>query len=224
MPETEALIRAKLRTPQQGRSKASFERMLEAAEQLMTERGSDEFTLNEVAKSGKVSIGSIYCRFESKEDLIHAVQLRVLERVDAGMRETIDNVRKGKIDLTRCVQALVDELAEAFRRYADILRPFMLRASSDPLVAALGKRSYQQTAQAFQDVLLEHRAEIRHADPDHAVDTSYRMLYASIARYLGFGSSIDAAGEGDWTALKRDLADIIVAYLSFVPSSRRTPG
>lgn len=61
-------ILAKARAPQQGRSKASFERMLATAEELMTQRGSDEFTLNEVAKHGKVSIGSIYCRFDSKDD------------------------------------------------------------------------------------------------------------------------------------------------------------
>src|SRR5439155_8476116 len=61
------------REPLQGRSRASFERMLEAAEKLLVERGSDEFTLSDVSKAGKVSIGSIYCRFDSKDDLIRAV-------------------------------------------------------------------------------------------------------------------------------------------------------
>lgn len=58
--------------PQQGRSRASYERMLAAAEKLMVKRGNDDFTLTEVAKAGKVSIGSIYLRFDSKDDLIRA--------------------------------------------------------------------------------------------------------------------------------------------------------
>ena len=45
-----------LRAPVQGRSKASYERMLVAAEGLMVSRGSDDFTLQEVSKKGKVSI------------------------------------------------------------------------------------------------------------------------------------------------------------------------
>ena len=45
------------RRPQQGRSKASLERMLEAAKGLMLELGSEDFTLLEVSKRGNVSIG-----------------------------------------------------------------------------------------------------------------------------------------------------------------------
>ena len=51
----EAPIASPLREPRQGRSRASFERMLAAAEKLMAERGSDEFTLNEVAKTGNLA-------------------------------------------------------------------------------------------------------------------------------------------------------------------------
>ena len=61
------------RRPQQGRSKASLERMLAAARELMLERGSEEFTLQEVSERGQVSIGSIYLRFESKDNLVRGV-------------------------------------------------------------------------------------------------------------------------------------------------------
>ena len=42
------------RKPQQGRSRASLERMLAAARELMIERGSEEFTLQEVSQGGDV--------------------------------------------------------------------------------------------------------------------------------------------------------------------------
>lgn len=216
-------IMAKARVPQQGRSKASFERMLATAEELMTQRGSDEFTLNEVAKHGKVSIGSIYCRFASKDDLIHVVQLRVLERVDTDMLAAIAGVQERCGDLIDRVHDLVQSVAEVLRRYAEVLRPLMLRASGDPVIASIGKRSYSRTSEAVIDALLTCEREIRHPDPRHAADAAFRILYAAIARYLGFGSSLDAAGEGDWNHLKSDLGDMLAAYLATAPKRNRQP-
>lgn len=202
-----------LRAPVQGRSKASYERMLVAAEGLMVSRGSDDFTLQEVSKKGKVSIGSIYNRFEGKEALLHAVQLRVLERVDMQMHQRLEAARAGSKDLNGLVVALIDAVAETLRKYADIMRPLMQRAGVDPLVAATGKASYAATAHAVKQSMLLYSANIRQPDPLRAVDSAFRVLYASIARYLGFGTSADAAWEGDWALLKQDLARMIAAFL-----------
>lgn len=214
--ETQDAVQAKVRVPQQGRSKASFERMLTTAETLMAERGSDDFTLNEIAKLGKVSIGSIYCRFDSKDDLVHAVQVRLLQRVDSDMLLAIAKVREQKLPFARFIPLIVDRIAESLRAFSSEMRPFMLRASNDPVVAALGKGSYGRTATAVRDAFLDHRGSIRHADPERAVEVAFRVLYASLARYLGFGSSSEAAGEGDWTQLKSDLAEMTLAYLRYV--------
>jgi len=203
-----------VRVPQQGRSRASFERMLKAAEELMAERGSVDFTLIEVGKRGKVSIGSIYCRFDSKDDLVRAVQARVLERVNVVQFEAIEKARAEASDLVALVEILVEGTAETLRRFADVLRPLMLRASTDPQVAEVGKARYGEVAAAVREALLEHRDEIRQPDAERAVDSAYRILYGPIARHLGFGSSMEAAWEGDWTILKEDLARMIAAFLT----------
>lgn len=206
-----------LRAPVQGRSKASYERMLAAAEALLIERGSDEFTLLEVSKSGKVSIGSIYNRFESKDALLHAVQLRVLEQLDTAMFQRIADAREGHRALPSLVVALIDTLAETLREFGPQMRPLMARASTDPLVASVGKASYRGTADAIKDALLAHRFEIMARDPARAVDSVFRVLYAAIARYLGFGTSSDAAWEGDWAVLKDDLSQMVAAFLMSEP-------
>lgn len=213
----DAGLASTLRAPVQGRSKASYERMLAAAEALLVEHGSDDFTLLDVSRAGKVSIGSIYNRFESKEALLHAVQLRVLQRLDQAMLDRIASVRAAHDGLPPLVVGLVETLAETLREFAPQLRPLMARAHTDAHVAAVGKVSYAQTAQAFMDALLAHGAEIRNADPQRAVDSCFRILYAAIARYLGFGSPSTAAWEGDWSVLKQDMARMITAFLVTVP-------
>ncbi|MBN9143316.1 MULTISPECIES: TetR/AcrR family transcriptional regulator [unclassified Novosphingobium] len=207
-----------LRAPVQGRSKASYERMLAAAEALMAAAGSDEFTLQEVSKKGKVSIGSIYNRFESKDALLHAVQLRVLERVDRQMGAMLDEARNGANTLDQLVVALTRAVGETLKENADIMRPLMLRATNDPLVAATGKASFVTTANAVKGALLLHSAEMKQPDPLRAVDSAFRILYATIARYLGFGSATTAAWEGDWDVLLQDLSRMIAAFLVTPPS------
>lgn len=207
-----------LRAPVQGRSKASYERMLASAEALMAAAGSDDFTLQEVSKKGKVSIGSIYNRFESKDALLHAVQLRVLERVDKQMELRLGEARSGADTLDRLVVALTRAVGETLRENADIMRPLMLRATNDPLVAANGKASFVTTANAVKGALLLHSAQIRQPDPLRAVDSSFRILYATIARYLGFGSATTAAWEGDWDVLLHDLSRMISAFLATPPT------
>lgn len=207
-----------LRAPVQGRSKASYERMLAAAETLMAAAGSDDFTLQEVSKKGKVSIGSIYNRFESKDALLHAVQLRVLERVDKQMGAMLDEARNGADTLDKLVVALTRAVGETLKENADIMRPLMLRATNDPLVAATGKASFVATANAVKGALLLHSREMKQPDPLRAVDSAFRILYATIARYLGFGSATTAAWEGDWDVLLQDLSRMIAAFLVTPPS------
>jgi len=207
-----------LRAPVQGRSKASYERMLAAAEALMAAAGSDDFTLQEVSKKGKVSIGSIYNRFESKDALLHAVQLRVLERVDKQMGTRLEEARNGADTMDRLVVALTRAVGETLKENADIMRPLMLRATSDPLVAATGKASFVATANAVKGALLLHSVHIKQPDPLRAVDSAFRILYATIARYLGFGSATTAAWEGDWDVLLQDLSRMISAFLVTPPS------
>ncbi len=221
MTTDNAPVRRQPRVPQQGRSKASLERMLETAEILMAESGNVDFTINDVAKRGKVSIGSIYGRFESKDDLVHAVHERVMDRVDSRILVEIAKVSEQAGSLDALVSRLVSTLADSLREFAAVMRPFMLLASSDPVIAAVGKQSYAQTASAIQSAILAHGQDIRHPLPAHAADSAFRIVYASLARYLGFGSSIDAAGEGDWEQLKDDLSDMVFAYLTTAP--RRPP-
>ena len=54
------------REPKQDRSRASFERVLDAATTLLAEKGYSEFMLQELSNRSKVSIGSIYGRVRAR--------------------------------------------------------------------------------------------------------------------------------------------------------------
>lgn len=206
-----------LRAPVQGRSKASYERMLSAAEELMRSEGSCDFTLNAVSRKGKVSIGSIYNRFESKEDLLHAVQLRVVQRVDETMRTRLLAAKTEGRDLPHLIFGLVEALAETLYEHQEVLRPLMTRATDDALVAETGKASYVLAASSIKEAMLEYTDQIKQPNPKRAVDVAFRVTYSTIARYLGLGSAMPGAWEGEWSVLKEDLSQMVAAFLGNPP-------
>src|SRR3954470_13495267 len=138
---------AELRPPQQRRSRESLERTLAAGTELLEEGGYEAFTINEVARRAKVSVGSLYGRFQSKDGLFHELQARALERVEAD-QDTLFELPA--LPPEQLVPAAVNAVAEVFRRHAALLRVMMLRGAVDADVLERGRASSQRLAEAFK--------------------------------------------------------------------------
>lgn len=203
------------RAAKQDRSRASFERVLDAAEALLGEKGYGAVTLNAVSRKAKVSIGSIYGRVDSKDALLRALQVRVLDRIELEHHAMVNRIRRRGLRLHELVPAIIRELANHLRRHAAVLSVFMERATSDPVIAGLGKRRFTELARDIELLILDCKDEIGHPEPEHAAHTCFSMAYASLARYLGLGSSPDVAGEGDWKQLVEDLGLMCLYFLIF---------
>jgi len=90
----------------------------------------------------------------------------------------------------------------------------MRLANSDAVVADAGRASYGRMADAFRATLLVHRADIGHPDPEHACAWSCTVVYSVLARWLGLGGDVAAAGEGEWDRVVDDLVATVVAVLA----------
>ncbi len=200
------------RKPQQGRSKASLERMLAAGRELMLERGSEEFTLQEVSERGQVSIGSIYLRFESKDNLVRGVIAEALEVLRAEESALLDRLAKDCKDLASFVPAYVEGYAEVLRRHAPLLRLTMERASYDPQVSAPGKENALRAEHDSTEAMLAHASEFGGSDPRVKAQSAYHIVFATLARQLSLGSSGEAVHDYDWNLLKRELGRMCLAY------------
>ena len=204
------------REPQQGRSQASLKRMLAAARDLMLERGSEDFTLQEVSERGQVSIGSIYLRFESKDNLVRGVIAQSLEALAQDETALVEQLARSHADLAGIVTGFVEGYAEVLREHAPLLRLTMERATFDSLVARPGKEHAHRAEQQAAGLLLAHASEFGGQDPaDHIVraQAGYHVIFATLARQLSLGSSGEAAHDYDWNQMKRELARMCLAYL-----------
>lgn len=183
-----------------------------ASREILHEGTFELLTIAEISKRSGVSVGSIYARFNGKEDLFVAVMMEVMQELDAEWQQLIEPLRAAHMPLHQKLPALMNVQAEFLRRHAGILRPFMARAD-DPRVANIGKSAYLRNEQTFTALLLENRDEIRHPQPEQAVKFCFTVSYAALARFLGLGSAAEASGEGDWDLLKQELGMMCLSFL-----------
>jgi AcrR family transcriptional regulator len=99
--------------PQQARSRATTDAVLDAAAHILGERGWTGLTTNAVAEVAGVSIGSLYQYFPNKLSLIEAVRRRHFDQVMAVLRAAADD----KATRIHRVEALVDGMIAVHSRY-----------------------------------------------------------------------------------------------------------
>ncbi|MBN1632000.1 MAG: TetR/AcrR family transcriptional regulator [Thermoleophilia bacterium] len=173
--------------PRQKRSKQSLERLLDAAERQMTAVGIESFTVADVVRQADLSVGAFYARFPDKKALLHAVQDRFHNRVEPRLHAQMRECAAAATSLADTVDCLLDALIEHITSSRELSRAFMMSSVFDPLMRARGERVNKERREVFTAVLLEHRAEIGHADPVLAIEVAYGLYAAVVRGTLVFG-------------------------------------
>lgn len=186
--------------------------MLQAGFELLQECGFEGFTVQEVSQRADVSIGSIYARVSSREALIQAVYERATLWTDeqAGLLEQAAH-RPGTT--REQIEAIVVELGTQVMARGDVLRVFMRQAPLEPWIMERAAAKAQTAAAVFTRAILEHRDEIKQADPELAVDVAWRLVYNTTARQITHGPSFESTRPLGDEQLIRELARVVADYL-----------
>ena len=191
----------------------SFERAVDASVALLIERRSEAFTLAEVAERAGVSIGSIYGRVDSKDDLLRAAHAREMARMKVENDRAFGDLDTSRGTLAQAVTEAIRTMAKLLRADAAVLAPFMELAKHDKTIAEAGKAAHGGMVDLFRGALLARRGEILHRDAERAVTWSCTVVYSVLARWLGFGDAGEAAEEGEWDDILADLSEMVTAFL-----------
>ncbi|MFD6532482.1 TetR/AcrR family transcriptional regulator [Streptomyces sp. NPDC060184] len=197
---------ASYREPRQARSAATLARVLRAAEEIASTSGLEEMTIAGVAQRAGVAVGTIYRRFEDKEQLIAALTERMLERREEYVAERL---RAAEPSLPGVLTAYAHALLQSFADHSSLF-PELLRTR--------GTRSLERgtsTITELHRLLLEAAApytgQIRRSRPRQALDTAARAILGAC-----FHNSLrpDAAtGEEARARYADELGDMALAYL-----------
>jgi AcrR family transcriptional regulator len=177
MPDSSAARKTNLsRKPKQARSHQSLAKMLDTAKQMLAEQGYAEFTLQELSKRSNVSIGSIYHRFENKQELVRQVQAEVLEAIESKYAVLINHLRRQALPLQELMPSVVTLFGNHLKQHAPILRVFMSRAQNQ---SYRNQPEVPPAGHAGLPLLLLTVDEIHHRDAEHAVEVCFGHLFVA---------------------------------------------
>lgn len=164
-----------VRKPKQSRSKATVAAIVEAAAQLLAERGWAGFNTNAVAAKAGVSIGSLYEYFPDKQALIDEVASDHLARGEALFASAVNGLAAAD-DPEALLDALIQGLVDLHR---DDPRLHRALSSGVPLSPEIDRRVEQlrQRAIAFVSQALSHRVEMPGVAAQLLVDTADAVIH-----------------------------------------------
>lgn len=204
---------SQFRLPRQNRSKMSQEKIFKGAINLLIEKGPEEFTLQELSKRTKVSVGSIYYRFDNKSILLSELQKREYQKMFQSLSSIIDDIQKQTLDLTSTLVLANRGYGEHLKENAPLIRAFMQIALTEKAISTTGTKVYHDSQALYEGLLLAHTDEIQRENNEKAVHSCFRILHVSLARYLGFASLEPVTDNLTWDELLEEIVEIQRYYL-----------
>jgi AcrR family transcriptional regulator len=193
-----------VRPARQERSQRSFERALAAGADLLREEGIDGFSISEVCRRAKISVGSLYGRVDSRDALLLAIHDDAIATIATEL--AVFDLDDGWTALTthQLVERAVRELGAIYERNSSIMRVFILRAASDPEMRKHGAVMSGKLADAFAALLMTRSSDIPHPSPRDAVNACFRLAADGIAWETAFGRDfVEIAPLSEGTMLDR---------------------
>jgi AcrR family transcriptional regulator len=177
---------------------------------------------SEIADEARVSVGSFYTRFTSKEALLDVLH----ERYERERSEFLDSAfREADLpqhQLGARARMVVAAIVSLFRSRRGVLRSLILRYWRAP--AAASRETLERVdiiITSAEAVLLGARGEIRHRDPDLAVRIAVSTALAACREAIVLRpKTLPGSWEVSDEALTAELGSMLHAYLTTPPSQR----
>ncbi|UGS37345.1 hypothetical protein DSM104329_03760 [Capillimicrobium parvum] len=200
-----------MRTPRQKRGQDTWDRLLDAAEELLADEGFEGFTLTAVSRRAGVSNGAIYWRVDSMESLYVAVHQRTVERLRHENAVFDEDPPWAGLGAAEVVTKAVHELSESFRRHTRILRTLILRSGSDPASSQRGATAVRDAAGRFTDRVAGALGAEGCPEPDVVAATIFRVAFGALVARITWPEQ-EAGPEISWERFVADLSEMASVY------------
>lgn len=205
---------------QQERSRQTEHRILQAALRTLGDLGEEGITMVAVSERAGVSVGSIYRRFGSREELLVAMTNEFATTFSETIQKKLDAAPATETATSeRTIRYATTVLARNFERHSKEFGRLLLMGLADPKIFAEGQKASIVGGEAYGRFVLRAREDIRRPDPEAAVDYTYRLIYAMCSHRITQGPSLESLRSLDWNRLIDELVEMNIAYLLTPPAS-----
>jgi AcrR family transcriptional regulator len=170
------------RDSRQTRSEKTQAALLDAAEQLIVERGLDNTSVADVAARAGASVGAVYHHFKDKKALSYAVFHRMTATLIELNRQAADPARWKDSSVRDLIEGYIDLRLHQTNVGGLSKRATALVMADAPELKAHMAEIKRGANLALLELVLARRDEIGHPDPDFAaafvIDQLSAMFYA----------------------------------------------
>lgn len=212
------------RPPRQRRGRRTLERLLDAAEALIEEKGFEDVTIADIARAARSSVSAFYRRFRDKDALLHALHERFLEECAATAEEGRARVDWDALTIPELLSSYCTLAVKVGRWRRGFREAAYQRALSDPVFCEREQRLQRLLADDLVARLEARAAEIRHPEPRLAADVARRLIAGLLAQRFSAGAlELELVPLSD-ERLAVEAARAALAYLGIDGEPPPTPG
>jgi AcrR family transcriptional regulator len=183
-----------VRPPQQARSRATWERVLDAGVAILEEDGYDGLTIAALCERAGVTAPTIYARAPAKQTLSMAVYEHAVARLDSS----------ASLEQGSTPRQAVESLATIFLGNARLLRVLINRAGVDEDVHRRGSEETAALARRFRTAV---------GGDERVADACFRVMLAALAHRVVYGADFDSDIELSDEGLVETLSEMAELYL-----------
>ena len=199
-----------VRPPQQARSQATLDRLLDAAETMLSEKSWEECSVTEIARRAGSSVGAFYSRFPDKDGLLHALHERFMAEAFATVDAVLHPTRWEGATIGAIMKATVTFSVETYQARAGLIRAFLIRASSDAMFRERTLHLRRHLTERLRTLILARRRELLHPAPAIAAEFTTRLVHSMLQSQVFIG---DTGSRLTDEQLKTELIYATLAYM-----------
>jgi len=165
----------------QERSQRTLERLLDAAEAEIRDKGYADASVAEIALRAGCSVGTVYRRFRDKAALFHALDERWGDAFRATMEDAVATERWDGAQILEILTGYIEFSLRQGREHGELHRAAVNMASRDARFAEPQRKLAAELHTRLRALLLDRRTEIGHADPPGAIEFVLEQLRSMLA-------------------------------------------
>ena len=207
--------RSSIRPARQDRSRHTEARLLQAAEEILEERGLKGASIPVIAKRAGVSAASIYRRFTDKDGLLREVFERFFDRAIKSNEAALNPEQWPCRSLASSVRTLVTGMVTAYRDRRGLLRAVITFGEQHPS-SAVRRRAFelrQRSYAAVERIVLLHAKEIKHPKPEKAVHLGMQVIALALKERVLPACPNEPGSALSDEDLARELSQMFLGYL-----------
>lgn len=215
-----------VRLPRQDRSRRTLARILDAAEEAISERGAEATNIADITKRARCSTGLFYTRFRDKDELLRCLYERTIGEARATARAVLAPARWTGISPADGIERLARAAVAIYGQRKGILFAFQLQARHDRYLARQIAAWFDELA-GLVEGLIESRLDRRVvAAPGATARFAILVVLGLLNQLAWFERVLPARARPEPDDVAREVAGMLAGYFGVTgrmrPARRRS--